>query len=50
MRSMVVGVLAVGRRDPRVKLGVGPAISNSVSSVFKEMRRHLRVSESPPTA
>ena len=29
--------------DSRVKLGVGPAISNSVSSVFKEMRRHLRV-------
>ena len=28
----------------RVKLGAGPAISNSVSSVFKEMRRHLRVS------
>ncbi len=28
----------------RVKLGVGPAISESVSCVFKEMRRHLRVS------
>ena len=28
----------------RVKLGVGPAISNSVSSVFKEMPPHLRVS------
>ncbi len=28
----------------RVKLGVGPAISESVSSVFKEMRRHFRVS------
>ncbi len=37
-----------GRHDknliliPRVKLGVGPAISESVSSVFKEMRRHFR--------
>ena len=38
-----------GRHDknliliPRVKLGVGPAISESVSSVFKEMRRHFRI-------
>ncbi len=27
---------------PRVKLGMGPAISVSVSSVFKELRRHFR--------
>ena len=29
---------------PRVKLGVGPAICELVSSVFKEMRRHFRFS------
>ncbi len=32
------------RTTPRVKLGAGPAISNSVSSVFKEMRRHFQFS------